>query len=101
MFDPFVSVFVYVITEAVKYVNLFLYEKFKLVVVFDGWVTLITAIALVTVATLNALGGKLPVEYQAWIPIIVKIVLEVLGAIGIKATVKRFAPTPIKELVAK
>lgn len=91
MFDPLVSAFTYILVEAFKYLNLFLKEKLGLTIVFDGWVSLATAIVLVIVATLNALGGKLPADFQTWIPVLVKIVLEVLGAVGIKATIKRFS----------
>lgn len=88
MFDPLVSAFVYILVEGFKYLNLFLKEKLGLVIIFDGWVSLATAIVLVVIATLNAFGGKLPADFQLWLPVLVKIVLEVLGAIGIKATVK-------------
>jgi hypothetical protein len=91
MFDPLVSAFTYILVEAFKDLNKFLNEQFGLTIVFDGWVSLATALATVVIATLNALGGKLPTDVQAWIPVVVKIVLEVLGAIGIKATVKRLA----------
>ncbi|MCX7841210.1 MAG: hypothetical protein N2559_17365 [Anaerolineae bacterium] len=92
MFDPLIGALTYLLTEGFKYLTKFLNEHgFPLV--FDGWGTLALAIVIATVAVLNAWGAKLPSDVAAWIPVLIKIVLAVLEAIGIKATIKAIQAT--------
>ena len=87
MFDPLSVVLVYLLTEGFKYLNKFL-NKYGFPMAFDGWGTLALAIVTATIIVLNQWGGNLPGDLAQWIPLLVSIVLAVLGAIGIKATVK-------------
>lgn len=88
MFDPLTAVLVYLFTEGFKYLTKFLNDHgFPLVV--NDWGTLALAIVTAIVVVLNQLGGKLSPDVAQWIPVLVTIILDVLGAIGIKATVKK------------
>jgi hypothetical protein len=87
MFDPLTAVLVYLFTEGFKYFTKFLNDHgFPLVV--NDWGTLALAIVTAIILVLNQFGGGLSPDVARWIPVLVTIILDVLGAIGIKATIK-------------
>lgn len=91
MFDPLTGVLTFLLTEAIKKLVVFL-GGFGFNLEINGWLSLFVAsvvAALVVFANLQA--GKLPDRVETLIPILIKVLLTLLEAIGIHSVVKRFA----------
>lgn len=97
MFDPLSGAIAFLLTEGIKKLAEFL-NAHGIPLEVDSWSALfVAAVVSALIVFFNMQGAKLPASVVEWIPVLVKIILILLEAVGIHATVKRLAFETLEE----